>query len=230
MKRVSVGIAVSLVAALLLSSEHEAAKVFASENTGELVYKESCMSCHGADGNSGFAPDIVSDSFKRDYSDLNQLKQFLSTSMPDNAPGSLSEAEYQAVSEYLWKLNGRTIKASSSTAVTVLLNGKQLLFPVPPVIKNETTLVPLREIFEALGASVKWDAATRTVLATKTTSTIKLVIGSKTVTKGTQTITLSQPAQIIEGKTFVPLRFVSEALGAQVKYDEATKVITITKK
>ncbi|MGE5701903.1 MAG: stalk domain-containing protein [Clostridia bacterium] len=230
MKHFPMGIAASFITAFLFSSVLQGAQVSATENTGEQVYKKSCLSCHGADGNSGFAPDLVSDSFKRDYRDMNQLTQFITKSMPDNAPGSLSEAEYQAVSQYLWELNGNHSSAADSTAVKVILNGKPLSFPVPPVIKNGTTLVPLREIFEALGASVTWNAETRTVSASKANTTIRLVIGSKTATKGKQNIALSQPAQIMNGKTFVPLRFVSEALGAQVKFDAATKTITITEK
>ena len=81
-------------------------------------------------------------------------------------------------------------------------------------------------IFEALGAEVQWDGNTQTVTATKSGTEIRLVIGGAAYKNG-QEIQLTVPAKIIEGSTMVPLRFVSEALGCQVTWDEKTKTITI---
>lgn len=116
---------------------------------------------------------------------------------------------------------------ASAQAPTVILDGKQLSFDVPPTIENGRTLVPLRAIFEALGAEVQWDGATQTVTATKGGTTIKLTVGGQAYKNG-QPVTLDVPAKIINGRTLVPLRFVSEALGASVKWDGSTQTITIT--
>lgn len=115
---------------------------------------------------------------------------------------------------------------ASAQAPTVFLDGKQLSFDVPPTLDNGRTLVPLRGIFEALGAEVQWDGATQTVTATKGNTTIKLTVGGQAYKNG-QPITLDVPAKIINGRTLVPLRFVSEALGASVKWDGSTQTITI---
>ena len=115
----------------------------------------------------------------------------------------------------------------AAAAPKVLVDGSTLNFSVPPRVEQGTTLVPLRGIFEALGASVVWDGATQTVNASKGGTQIKLQIGSKTAYRNGQAVTLSVPGKVIGGSTLVPLRFVSEALGADVKWDGAAQTITI---
>ena len=112
--------------------------------------------------------------------------------------------------------------------ITVTVNGTLLGFDVPPVIVDGRVLVPLRVIFEALGAPVGWDAATRTVTAVRGATTIRLEIGSQTAYISGEPVALDVPAQIRDGRTLVPLRFVAEALGAAVAWDGATRSITIT--
>lgn len=112
-------------------------------------------------------------------------------------------------------------------APRVVLNGQELSFDVPPTIKQSRTLVPMRAIFEALGAEVGWDAATRTVTAAKSQTTIRLTIGVKVAYRDGVPVTLDASAKIINGRTLVPLRFVSEALGCKVNWDANTQTVTI---
>jgi hypothetical protein len=119
-----------------------------------------------------------------------------------------------------------------STGVTkaspiVLLDGQQLSFEVSPTIENGTTLVPMRAMFEPLGATVQWDDYTQTVTADKVGTTIKITLGQAIAYKNGSPVTLQVPAKIIDNRTMVPLRFVSEALGAQVNWDSVTQTITI---
>ena len=74
---------------------------------------------------------------------------------------------------------------------------------------------------------MEWDGATRTVTATKGETVIYLTIGDKRVRVGSQVVTLDVPGRIVNGRTLVPLRFVSESLGAQVHWDGATRVVTV---
>ena len=115
----------------------------------------------------------------------------------------------------------------SQSGISVILNGDTLSFTQPPVIENGTTLVPMRTIFEALGAEVNWDNNTKTVTAVKDSTTINLTINAVNAYVNEKTISLSVPAKIINGNTMVPLRFVGESLGATVKWDGETKTITI---
>lgn len=110
----------------------------------------------------------------------------------------------------------------------VMLDGRQLTFEVPPVIEKGRTLVPLRAIFEAMGASVNWDNNTRTVTSVKGTTTVVLPIGSTSPTVNGQVWALEVPAKIKNDRTLAPLRFVGEAFGGKVVWNDSTRIITIT--
>ncbi len=98
---------------------------------------------------------------------------------------------------------------------------------VVPVIKNDRTLVPVRMIAESFGADVAWDAETETVTITKDEDVITLSIGSDTMQVNGEAVALDAAAEIIESRTFVPLRAIAEALGKVVYYSDAEKVIVI---
>lgn len=114
----------------------------------------------------------------------------------------------------------------------IFVNGQLLKDTLPPVVKEGTTLVPLRALAASLKAQVAYDAATKTVTLVKQGVAIKLDLTSGTVALKDQlgqekTVPLPVPPQVIEGYTFVPLRFIAETLAASVYYDLTTQVITI---
>ncbi|HNX28819.1 MAG TPA: N-acetylmuramoyl-L-alanine amidase [Syntrophomonadaceae bacterium] len=125
-----------------------------------------------------------------------------------------------------------TYTAPSATADTntllVYLNGQKLEFDVEPIIENDRTLVPLRGIFEAVGANVQWDETTRTVKAGKAGTEVVLTIGSLQPTVNGQVWPLDVPAKIVKDRTLAPLRFVGEAFGGQVEWDAASRTIKIS--
>ncbi|WP_169823133.1 SpoIID/LytB domain-containing protein [Anaerobacillus alkalilacustris] len=114
----------------------------------------------------------------------------------------------------------------NSSQATV--NGKSIQLLEAPFIRNDRTLVPLRFVSEQLGADVSWDSSTLDI--TITTSNKKLILrgGSRTVSVNARNTTIDVAPEIIRGTTFVPLRFVSEQIGAQVKWHENTRSIVIT--
>lgn len=113
-------------------------------------------------------------------------------------------------------------------AATILLDGENLSFPVEPFITEGTTFVPMRSIFEALGAAVEWNDTTRTVTSKKDGIEINITIGSNTVYKNGKEYFLRTPPVIIDDYTMVPLRFVSESFGCSVEWNGDTQTITIT--
>lgn len=113
--------------------------------------------------------------------------------------------------------------------ITVTLDNEQLQFDVVPVLENGRVLVPLRAVFEVFGATVSWNNSTNTVIATKDSDTIKLIIGDKVAYKNYSEVELDVPAKVIDGRTLVPLRFVSEALGADVNWDSTLQTVRITR-
>ena len=125
---------------------------------------------------------------------------------------------------------GTTAITASEPAgqVKVLVNGTALTFDQPPIIENGRTLVPLRAIFEALGATVDWEQTTQTVTAVRGNDTVTLRIGSNILNRNGEQITLDVPAQIVGGRTLVPARAVAESFGAEVGWEQSTQTVTIT--
>jgi len=117
---------------------------------------------------------------------------------------------------------------TATSGISVLLNGSELSFDVPPQTVDGRTLVPLRAIFEALGAEVNWNDSTQTITGTKGDTTVVLPLGSTTPTVNGQTVTIDVPAMVQNGRTLVPLRFVAEALGVVVDWNPSTRTVTIT--
>ncbi len=111
--------------------------------------------------------------------------------------------------------------------IAVLLDGNWLALDPPPVMQGGSVLVPLRGIFEAMQASVKFDSATRTITAVKGATTVTLTLGSSTAHVNGRPVQLSAPAQSLGGSTFVPLRFIGEAFGATVKWDAGGRNVEI---
>ena len=113
------------------------------------------------------------------------------------------------------------------TEIAVMLNGEWMQFDVPPVLMNDRTMVPFRAIFEALGCTVSWDDETQTAIGVRNGAEIELPIGSEKAFVAGNGCILDQPAVLKDGRTLVPLRFVSEALGAQVQWIDETQTVKI---
>lgn len=122
------------------------------------------------------------------------------------------------------------VKIYPADDVTIIVDGEKLVTDVAPVIINDRILVPFRAIFEKLGAEVEWVEETRTVKAKKSTSTLQLTIDSNyVVVNGAEQTTAIAPI-IVNDRTMVPIRFVSETFKANVEWDDATRTATITNK
>jgi|GEM_PF-3539694 len=112
--------------------------------------------------------------------------------------------------------------------IEVRLDGTAIEFDVFPQVTDGRTLVPLRAIFEALGAEVSWNAETQTVTGTKGNTTVVLPIGSTSPTVNGQVVNIDVPGTVVNGRTLVPLRFVAESFGVHVNWDAEARQVTIT--
>ena len=119
-------------------------------------------------------------------------------------------------------------QVQANSGIRIYIDGTLLSTDQEPIIVNGRTLVPLRSIFEALNASVNWNQTTQTVTAFKRDTKIVLKIGDLNATINDRTTVLDTPAQIINGRTLVPVRFVSESLGEEVTWDPKTQTVSIT--
>lgn len=115
----------------------------------------------------------------------------------------------------------------AASPIKVNVNGYLLNSDVPAQNINGRVLVPVRAIFEALGASVEFDSATSTVIGKKGSITIQLPLNSTIATKNGQRMNLDVPAISIEGRTMVPARFIAESLGEEVNWDGSLNTVII---
>lgn len=118
--------------------------------------------------------------------------------------------------------------------VTVIINGETLVIPegdTQPYIEEGRTLVPMRAIFEALGAQISWDPDTKTVVSYDPISdvSIALQVDSATMFVGEAPIELDVPARLVNDRTVVPVRAVAEGMHSQVEWDQDTRTVTVTK-
>ncbi|MBY7738370.1 stalk domain-containing protein [Paenibacillus polymyxa] len=117
---------------------------------------------------------------------------------------------------------------AQSGDIKVIINGVTQQYTQSPVVSQNTTLVPLRGVFESLGAQVEWDSKAKKVTASKNDDTLTLNIGSKLAYKNSKPVQLDAATQIQKGQVLVPLRFVSQSLGAKVNWDRTTRTVTIS--
>lgn len=119
---------------------------------------------------------------------------------------------------------------SVNSGIHVYYNGKRISFhsySQNPEILEGRTLVPLRSIFEAMGADVKWDGTTSTAIAKRGNVEVKIQIGANEIYKNGKAIAIDVPAQIINDRTMVPARVIAEAFGADVQWNENGRVVLI---
>ena len=132
---------------------------------------------------------------------------------------------------YVLKIDGyaqTTPVQNGSDNIMVTLNDSEISFDQPPIIVDGRTLVSLRAIFEAMGATVDWNQETQTVTSSKDGISISLTIGSNTMYKNGSPIELDVPAQVVNDRTLVPVRAIAEAYNAKVDWDNDTRTVIIT--
>jgi len=120
--------------------------------------------------------------------------------------------------------------ASAADPIKVVVNGKNVEFPdVQPFTDvNGRTFVPVRFVSEVLGCKVDWHSSTSTVTINRGRINVELVIGEKEITVLGVTKTMDTAAQVLNERTLVPARFVAEAFGCEVGWNNSTRTVTIT--
>jgi putative multiple sugar transport system substrate-binding protein len=114
-----------------------------------------------------------------------------------------------------------------STKATI--NGKEVVLDQPPIIENGRTLVPFRFLGEAIGAQIAWNPVNKMVSYAYGNVSIVLIIGSTTAVVNGKQVTLDVAPKILPtGRTVVPIRFVTENIGAKVEWNATTRMVTVT--
>ena len=125
-----------------------------------------------------------------------------------------------------WKENNEIILTIGSRKISVF--GREIQNDVAPKIVNDRTMLPIRIVAESLGGTVTWNGELQRVTIQKGADVILITIGADTAYVNGTAVKLDAAAFVENGRTYLPLRFVSETLGAQVVWNEAEKTVTIT--
>ena len=126
-----------------------------------------------------------------------------------------------------WKENNEIILTIGSRKISVF--GREIKNDVAPKIVNDRTMLPIRIVAESLGGTVTWNGELQRVTIQKGADVILITIGADTAYVNGTAVKLDAAAFVENGRTYLPLRFISETLGAQVAWNEAEKTVTITK-
>ena len=120
------------------------------------------------------------------------------------------------------------IKTNQATVIRVTVNDEEIDFAgSPPRMSKRRVMVPLRGVFEKLGAYVEWRPEEQLVIATKGDKKIECWINKELAAIDGEQLKLEAPPMLVAGRTYVPLRFVSEALGAQVTWNKPASTVII---
>lgn len=120
------------------------------------------------------------------------------------------------------------IPAHASDNITVELNGREIYFDQPPIIQDDRTLVPMRAIFEAMGCEVEWYDGVIEVYQDNECIMILWIDDTEMWTLEREFFTIDVPPQIFNDRTLVPVRVISESMGADVEWNGYTQTVSIT--
>ena len=160
--------------------------------------------------------EITSDSFDSSESfydpDYDELSDY------DDEPSIYYEEEYAyADDDY-----------PSDDGITVYIDNKKVSFDVEPMIINDRTMVPMRAIFEALGADVTWNDASKTAKGVLGGTTVEITIGAGYIVKNGQSTYIDTPATVVSGRTLVPVRAIAASFDCNVNWDAAKQRVDIS--
>ncbi|MBA3725219.1 MAG: copper amine oxidase N-terminal domain-containing protein [Armatimonadetes bacterium] len=118
---------------------------------------------------------------------------------------------------------------TAAQGIGVTVDGRTVSFQgAGPMMMSGRVMVPLRGVLEAMGAYVEYRAATRTIIARRGNTDLELGLGDRSALVNGRTVMLDVPAATVMGSTMVPLRFMGESLGADVRWIESTKSVVIS--
>lgn len=125
-------------------------------------------------------------------------------------------------------ISALAVPVMANPDIIVTVDGKKIEFDAQPEMVNERTMVPMRAIFEELGATVGWDQPAQTVTAETATKTIVATIGETSMYVNGEEKVMDVAPYIKDERTYVPARFIAEALGCEVNWDQENHVVVIT--
>ena len=207
------------VAALTAVGENGVALTLGAENaTGYALYRST-------DGkNFTYYADVTSDTYTDTKTVTGETYYYRAYSYREEELGKPSEIVSAVASGSDYVELKMTLGKTDYT-----VNGETKTMDVAPIIANDRTMLPVRYVAEALGAEIAWDGATSTATLKTADTELRITVGASEALVNGKAVTLDSPAFIENSRTYMPVRFVAETLGATVAWDAATSTATITK-
>ena len=213
MKKVfSIILGLSMMLSLTVFAEEE----FSDNADIDYDYNESYDENHTQEETTSNRYDDISSSYDENFDEINNEEYGEEYS---------DEPEPEYDSEY----NMSNDKTTQSDVISVFVNDEKIYFDVNPMLINDRTMVPVRAIFEALGATVTWDNNTQTAKGVLGDTVIEITIGSSYLLKNGKVIELDSPAVVISDRTLVPVRAIAESFDCAVNWYGETQVVEILK-
>ena len=125
-------------------------------------------------------------------------------------------------------LGGVSAVYGGEKSISLQINGSEISAEVPPTVIDGRTMVPVRDIFEACGANVTWDPATKKITGSKGGKNVVMQVGSNKLYMNSSVATMDCTPVIIEGRTLAPARYVALGFGGTTQWDALNKVVVIT--
>jgi len=167
------------------------------------------------------------ESLKNDINSKKQLMKEKQAEIKAVIKSTYTSEELASIEQLTEKIKKENKGITVLPVDSIIVKGKGIKFDTPPVIKDGRTLIPVRALTEAFGATVAWDPATQKVTISNGTTQIVLSLESKTaIVNGTEVAIDAAPTSL-NNRTIVPLRFITETLGLKVDWDEETDTIEI---
>ncbi|MTI57563.1 copper amine oxidase N-terminal domain-containing protein [Geosporobacter ferrireducens] len=145
----------------------------------------------------------------------------------ETAKNAYSTEEIEKIQERITEIKTSYPDIKILPIENIVSKNMKMKFDIPPVIKDGRTLIPVRALTEAFGATVNWNSDTKEVTIIKGDGEIILKIDSKIAYVNGQEVAIDAPAEIVNKRTVIPLRFIVESLGLTVDWDEETETIEI---
>ena len=168
-----------------------------------------------------------------DMSKIGRFDLVLITNDSEFSPDNTYEALTELEAKYLYDeskieiVKVDELAGRPNTEIAVKFNGEWMTFDVPPMLMNDRTMVPMRAIFERLGCAVSWNNDSETATGDRNGKKVSVTIGSDVAVVDGKASKIDQSAVLVNDRTLVPLRFISEAYGAEVMWDNDNQIVTI---
>jgi hypothetical protein len=120
------------------------------------------------------------------------------------------------------------LSAAPAAAITVQVDGRPLPSAPPAVQVRGRVLLPMRAVWEGLGATVRWEAATRTIVGVRADTVVRMEINRNIAYINDHAVALDVPPLLVHDRAYVPVRFAAEALGADVRWEGVTRTVYVT--